>query len=99
MTHVLTIDQGTTGTTCLVGAADGRIAGRAYREITQHYPRPGWVEHDATEILDRTVVPALVALGAPDWEPNARGTIVGLTRGATPAHLARAGGGDDVRDT
>jgi len=92
MTHVLTIDQGTTGATCLVGAADGRIAGRAYREITQHYPRPGWVEHDATEILDRTVVPALVALGAPDWEPNARGTIVGLTRGATRAHLARAGG-------
>jgi glycerol kinase len=35
-------------------------------------------------------VPALVGLGAPDWEPNARGTIVGLTRGATRAHLARA---------
>jgi glycerol kinase len=35
-------------------------------------------------------VPALVGLGAPDWEPNARGTIVGLTRGTTQAHLARA---------
>jgi glycerol kinase len=35
-------------------------------------------------------VPALVGLGAPWWEPNARGTIVGLTRGSTRAHLARA---------
>ena len=35
-------------------------------------------------------VPALVGLGAPEWEPNARGTIVGLTRGTTRAHLARA---------
>jgi glycerol kinase len=35
-------------------------------------------------------VPALVGLGAPDWEPNARGMIVGLTRGTTRAHLARA---------
>jgi glycerol kinase len=35
-------------------------------------------------------VPALTGLGAPDWEPEARGTIVGLTRGTTRAHLARA---------
>lgn len=35
-------------------------------------------------------VPALVGLGAPHWDPYARGTIVGLTRGATKAHLARA---------
>src|SRR5712691_10073949 len=47
MKHVLAIDQGTTGTTALIIAADGRIAGRGYQEITQHYPQPGWVEHDA----------------------------------------------------
>src|SRR6185436_15292119 len=35
-------------------------------------------------------VPALVGLGAPWWEPHARGTIVGLTRGSGRAHLARA---------
>ena len=35
-------------------------------------------------------VPALVGLGAPDWDPSARGTIVGITRGTTSAHLARA---------
>ena len=35
-------------------------------------------------------MPAFVGLGAPHWEPNARGTIVGLTRGTTRAHLVRA---------
>ena len=47
---ILAIDQGTTGTTCLVFDADGRVAGRAYSEFQQFFPRPGWVEHDAAEI-------------------------------------------------
>jgi len=47
---ILAIDQGTTGTTCLVFALDGELVGRAYREFTQHFPKPGWVEHDAEEI-------------------------------------------------
>lgn len=51
---VLAIDQGTTGTTCLVIDQDGRITGRAYQEFTQHFPRPGWVEHDASEIWEVT---------------------------------------------
>jgi glycerol kinase len=51
---ILAIDQGTTGTTCLVFDRDGRIRGRAYSEFQQHFPRPGWVEHDANEIWDVT---------------------------------------------
>jgi len=47
---VLSIDQGTTGTTALVFDRDCRVRGRGYSEFTQHYPRPGWVEHDAEEI-------------------------------------------------
>jgi len=47
---ILAIDQGTTGTTCLVFDGEGRIAGRAYSEFEQHFPQPGWVEHDANEI-------------------------------------------------
>ena len=47
---ILAIDQGTTGTTCLVFEAEGRVAGRAYSEFEQHFPRPGWVEHDAGEL-------------------------------------------------
>lgn len=59
---VLSIDQGTTGSTCLVVGADGRVLGRAYSEFTQHFPRPGWVEHDATEIWDVTCAVAREAL-------------------------------------
>lgn len=51
---ILAIDQGTTGTTCLVFDAEGEVAGRAYSEFEQHFPRPGWVEHDATEIWEVT---------------------------------------------
>ncbi|WP_058555358.1 glycerol kinase GlpK [Thiohalocapsa sp. ML1] len=49
--HILSVDQGTTGTTVLVFDHAGQVRGRAYSEFTQHYPRPGWVEHDAEEIL------------------------------------------------
>ncbi len=51
---ILAIDQGTTGTMCLVFDEDGRAAGRGYSEFEQHFPRPGWVEHDATEIWEVT---------------------------------------------
>ncbi len=52
---VLAIDQGTTGTTVMVIDAAGRIRARAYAEVRQYYPRPGWVEHDAEGIY-RSVV-------------------------------------------
>lgn len=48
---VLAIDQGTTGTTVMLFNAKGKVLDRAYREVTQHFPQPGWVEHDAAEIL------------------------------------------------
>ena len=48
---VLAIDQGTTGTTVLVVDPEGQIRGRAYGEIRQFFPRPGWVEHDPEEIF------------------------------------------------
>jgi glycerol kinase len=47
---VVAIDQGTTGSTVLVLDHRGRVASRAYREFTQHFPKPGWVEHDPEEI-------------------------------------------------
>jgi glycerol kinase len=49
---ILAIDQGTTGTTCLVFDQGAELIGRAYQELGQHYPRPGWVEHDAAEIWE-----------------------------------------------
>ena len=47
---VLAIDQGTTGTTVLVLDHRGAVLGRGYSELPQHFPRPGWVEHDGEEI-------------------------------------------------
>jgi glycerol kinase len=47
---ILSIDQGTTGTTVIVVNQQGEIMAQAYREFTQYYPRPGWVEHDPLEI-------------------------------------------------
>ncbi|WP_224368966.1 glycerol kinase GlpK [Hyalangium versicolor] len=48
--HVLAIDQGTTGTHVTILDTRLRVAGRAYREFTQHFPKPSWVEHDLDEI-------------------------------------------------
>jgi glycerol kinase len=73
MNCVLAIDQGTTGTTCLVVTADGRIAGRGYREITQHFPEPGQVEHDADEIFSRTLDAAREAIAQSGLVPVALG--------------------------
>jgi glycerol kinase len=73
---ILAIDQGTTGTTCLVFDREGRIRGRAYSEFEQHFPQPGWVEHDATEIWDVTrgvAAEALAAVGIDGAELDAIG--------------------------
>src|SRR4051812_31473300 len=51
---ILAIDQGTTGSTAIVFDENGKIAGRGYSEFDQHFPRPGWVEHDANEIWEVT---------------------------------------------
>jgi glycerol kinase len=48
--YVLALDQGTTSSRAILFNKQGRIVGSAQREITQIYPRPGWVEHDANEI-------------------------------------------------
>lgn len=73
MRHVLAIDQGTTGTTCLVIDERGRIVGRAYSEFTQHFPRAGWVEHDAEEIWAVTLRVAREAVEAAGAIPDAVG--------------------------
>jgi glycerol kinase len=73
MNAVLAIDQGTTGTTCLVLDPAGHVLGRGYSEFGQIYPRPGWVEHDATEIWMTTLRVAKTAI------EQARTARAGLT--------------------
>jgi glycerol kinase len=53
--YVLAVDQGTTGSTALVVDRFGSVKGRGYAELTQHYPSPGWVEHDPEEIWQRSL--------------------------------------------
>jgi glycerol kinase len=52
---ILVIDAGTTSTRAMLLAADGACLGVEQAELTQQYPRPGWVEHDAEEIWERTL--------------------------------------------
>ena len=61
---ILAIDQGTTSTRSLVFDAEGRVLGGAQRELQQHYPAPGWVEHDAEEIWQAVLATARQALAA-----------------------------------
>jgi glycerol kinase len=55
---ILAIDQGTTGTTCLVVDEELHVHRRGYSELPQHFPRPGWVEHDPEEIWESVLAAA-----------------------------------------
>ena len=61
--YLLVIDEGTTSTRAMLFTADGRCAASEASPLDQHYPRPGWVEHDAAEIWRKTlrVTAAMVA--------------------------------------
>ncbi|MGH7561182.1 MAG: FGGY family carbohydrate kinase, partial [Gemmatimonadales bacterium] len=50
MPSILALDQGTTSSRALLVHQDGRILGMAQREFAQHYPAPGWVEHDPEDL-------------------------------------------------
>jgi glycerol kinase len=83
---VLAIDAGTTGVTALVVAPDAAVAGRGYAEFAQHYPEPGWVEHDPEDIWRATLAAcrqALAAAGAQDSASHTNGagpvTALGIT--------------------
>ncbi|HWC32767.1 MAG TPA: FGGY family carbohydrate kinase, partial [Actinomycetota bacterium] len=60
---ILAIDAGTTGVKVLVVAEDGSVTGSGHREFPQHFPRPGWVEHDPDDWWTATVEAATDALG------------------------------------
>ncbi|MGH7659180.1 MAG: FGGY family carbohydrate kinase, partial [Gemmatimonadales bacterium] len=82
MPSILALDQGTTGSTALVIHEDGKVLGRGYREFTQHFPEPGWVEHDAEEIFRVTIEAAREAVKVAGEVPagigitNQRETVV-----------------------
>ena len=53
-THIMALDLGTTGNRAILFDHNGAIVGQAYKELTQYYPQPGWLEHDPTEIWQDT---------------------------------------------
>ena len=86
MSAVLAIDAGTTGVRTRAVFSDGRPSFSSYREFTQHFPRPGWVEHDAAEIWDKTLACARQVIegagGASHIAANRRKAFTRFTRNA-----------------
>ena len=95
MPSILSIDSGTTGTTALVIHQDGTVLGRGYRELPQHFPRPGWVEHDPRDIWQGALEAGREAIAQSGERPegvgitNQRETIL-LWNRKTLAPLGRA---------
>ncbi len=79
-TYVAALDQGTTSTRCILFDHQGRLVSVAQLEHAQHYPKPGWVEHDAGEIWDvtrRVAKEALADAGVNGYDPERVGVVVG----------------------
>ena len=64
------IDQGTTSTRFMIFDHSGKVVGLDQKEHEQIYPKPGWVEHDAMEIMDRTTTVVRTALGKANVSPD-----------------------------
>ena len=83
MPHVLALDQGTTSSRALLLDEAGRVVGQAQQEITQHFPRPGWVEHDPAEI----------------WRTQRETARAALSEAGVPASAVAAVGITNQRET
>ncbi|MGI9018396.1 MAG: glycerol kinase GlpK [Euzebya sp.] len=78
MATILTIDAGTTGVTALLLTDSGRLAGGGYAEFPQHFPQPGWVEHDPLEIMQALHSACADALSEADLSATDL-TAIGIT--------------------
>ncbi|MFM8865950.1 MAG: glycerol kinase GlpK [Limnohabitans sp.] len=98
MTYLLALDQGTSSSRSIVFDTEGRTVAMAQRELTQHYPQPGWVEHDPMEIWHSQLATAREALalgGLPASQVRAIGitnqretTVLWNRRTGEPVHRA-----------
>ncbi len=76
--YILALDQGTTSSRSLIVDAHGQVLFQAQREFTQHYPEPGWVEHNPTEIWDSQWATIQEVLSKSTLDPSSFGGI-GIT--------------------
>jgi len=72
---ILSIDAGTTGVTALIISGSGEILSRGYTEFEQHFPQPGWVEHDPEHIWQATLSSVKSAVQGHSEKP----TCIGIT--------------------
>ena len=75
MSHILALDQGTTSSRAILFDRDRRVAALARRELTQHLPRPGWVEHSPDEIWESLVECARAAIAERGRDPGSVAAI------------------------
>ncbi|MFC7045691.1 glycerol kinase GlpK [Halobacteriaceae archaeon GCM10025711] len=94
---IAAIDQGTTGTRCMLFDHDGRVVATAYRTHEQQYPQSGWVEHDATEIWENAKAVVTEALDEADVDPTDLAGI-GVTNQRETTVLWDAETGDPVHN-
>lgn len=78
MPCVIAIDAGTTGVRAMAVDVGGNIVDWAYRELTQHFPRPGWVEHDPQEIW-RHVASTVSEVAARQHQQGSAVCAIGIT--------------------
>lgn len=76
--YILALDLGTTGNRAFLFNADGKIIGQAYKELTQYYPQPGWLEHDPEAIWQDTCWVMQTAMSNAQINPSEI-TAIGLT--------------------
>jgi glycerol kinase len=93
--HLLAIDQGTTSTRAIVYDDAAKVCGQASCELTQHYPRPGWVEHDPEEIWTSVRLVVRQALDAAGAERRQL-AAVGLTNQRETVVVWEKGSGQPV---
>lgn len=76
--YVLALDLGTTGNRAIVFDAEGNVVSQAYKELTQYYPEPGWLEHDPREIWQDTAWAMQTAVKRGEIDPSEIASV-GLT--------------------
>lgn len=75
MTHILAIDQGTTSSRAIIFDAGLKVVASDQREFAQHYPAPGWVEHDPEDLWQTVLTTAQAAIA----KAGARPAAIGIT--------------------
>ena len=93
--HILAIDQGTTSTRAILFDAAARPVASAQRELTQHYPRQGWVEHDPEDIWQDALATAREAIGTSGIAAS-RVAAIGITNQRETAILWERATGEPI---